>query len=231
MAKELPYFKFNVSEWILGRISDQSDKVQGAFILAICHYWHKKCDYFIVDFKKKLGKNRYDLLLNLKFIEEENDKVFIDFLDEQYEELSGIHVKRVKSGQAGGIASAQAKGEAKVKHLDKDKNNKKNKIEKEIKKEIAPFVFLTENEVLKLVEGFQDQYQNALNILSNYKQSSGKKYQSDYHALIGWVREKIVKELKTQNNGNSNDKQQQTNIERGAKLAEYYRDKIAKASG
>jgi hypothetical protein len=125
MAKELPYFKFNVSEWILGRISDQSDKVQGAFIIAICHYWHKKCDCFIPEFKKKIGKTRYDLLLKLKFIEEKNKKVLIEFLDEQFNELSDIHGKRIKSGQAGGIASAKAKEVAKVKHLDKDKEEDK----------------------------------------------------------------------------------------------------------
>lgn len=121
MAKELPYFKFFVSEWILGRISDHSDKVQGAFINAICYYWHKNCDCFCVDFKRKLGKNRYDLLINLKFIEVENDKIFIRFLDEQFSELSDIHPKRVRAGQAGGIASAKAKEVAKAKHLDKDK--------------------------------------------------------------------------------------------------------------
>ncbi len=127
MAKDFPYFKFFVSEWILGRISDHSDKVQGAFIIAICHYWHKKCDVSVIDFKKKLGKIRFDSLVNLKFIEVENDKIFIDFLDEQYREQFELHPIRVKSGQAGGIASAQAKAEAKVKHLDKDKNKIKNK--------------------------------------------------------------------------------------------------------
>lgn len=120
MSKELPYFKFNVSEWILGRISDQSDKVQGAFIIAICHYWHKNCDYSVTDFTRKIGKNRFKLLKDLKFIEIENDKVLISFLDEQFNELSDIHSKRVKSGQAGGIASAEAKRKPKPKHLDKD---------------------------------------------------------------------------------------------------------------
>lgn len=128
MSKELPYFKFNVSEWILGRISDLPDKVQGAFIIAICHYWHKKCDYFANDFKSKIGKKRFDLLQINNLFEIKNDKIIIPFLNEQFSELSEIHPKRVKSGQAGGIASAKARSKAKSKHLDKEVDKDKIKI-------------------------------------------------------------------------------------------------------
>lgn len=129
MSKELPYFKFNVSEWILGRISDLPDKVQGAFIIAICHYWHKKCDYFVNDFKSKIGKKRFELLQKHNLFEIKNDKIIIPFLNEQFSELSEIHPKRVKSGQAGGIASAKARSKAKSKHLDKEEE-----IDKELDK-------------------------------------------------------------------------------------------------
>lgn len=121
MAKELPYFKFYVSEWILGRIFDQPDRVQGAFMVAVCHYWHKKCNVSVVDFKKKIGRKRFDLLHFNKFIDVQNDRVLIPFLDEQFLELSQLQLIRAKTGKAGGKASAQAKGTAKVKDIEVDK--------------------------------------------------------------------------------------------------------------
>lgn len=125
MSKELPYFKFYVSEWMLGRIYDEPDKVQGAFLVAICYYWHKKCDCFVSSFSKKIGKKRFELLKNLKYIEVKNDKVSISFLDEQFVQLSDIKLKRSKGGVA----------RAKQMHKHKDKQ-KPSYIEVEIDKEI-----------------------------------------------------------------------------------------------
>lgn len=125
MAKELPYFKFYVSEWILGRIFDQPDRVQGAFLVAVCHYWHKKCSVSAVDFKKKIGRKRFDLLLFNKFIEVRNERVLIPFLDEQFIELSNVQTKRVK----GGLARAQQVHQHNVQH-------KTSYIDKEVDKEV-----------------------------------------------------------------------------------------------
>ena len=123
MAKELPYFKFYISEWILGRISDHSDKVQGAFIRAICFYWNAECNYNAVDFKKKLGTKRYDLLFKLEFFELKNEKICIDFLDEQFAQLSKTHKVRVKAG----LARAEQVLEQKGSYIDIDKEVDKDK--------------------------------------------------------------------------------------------------------
>jgi hypothetical protein len=160
MAKELPFFKFNVSEWILGRISDQEDKVQGAFIVAICHYWHKKCDYFCKDFEKKIGKKRYFLLKSNQFFIEKNDKVCIPFLDEQFNELSDLQGKRSESGKKGRAAQLgqtpdkrQANVQAKLGHLDKEIDKEK-EIDKDYvllkkePKEILPEAVYFENDFL-----------------------------------------------------------------------------------
>jgi len=83
------------------------------------------------------------------------------------------------------------------------KRKKKEKEERESKEEskkekesYAPFVFLTTDEFSKLVEKFGNDkvVKSAIEILNNYKASNGKKYKSDYHALIGWVYDKIQKE-------------------------------------
>lgn len=118
MAKELPYFKFYVSEWMLGRISDEPDKVQGAFLVAICHYWHKKCDCFVSSFSKKIGKKRFELLKNLKYIEVKNDKVSIEFLDEQFIQLSDIKIKRAKGGLARAKQMHKHKGKQKPSYIE-----------------------------------------------------------------------------------------------------------------
>lgn len=103
MSKELPYFKFFVSEWILGRIFDYPDKVQGAFIVAICHYWNKECDYNAIDFERKIGKKRFKLLSELNFFEVENDKIKIPFLDEQFQERFKNHKVSVENGLKGAL--------------------------------------------------------------------------------------------------------------------------------
>lgn len=80
--------------------------------------------------------------------------------------------------------------------MDKDKvmvinktRAKKNDAEK---KPVIENVLLSEEEILKAKEKFGDKFQWAIETLSNYKFSSGKKYKSDYHALIGWVYEKYL---------------------------------------
>ena len=70
---------------------------------------------------------------------------------------------------------------------------------KEKKDIIIDSVFLKKSEVEILKEKFGVGYLWAIETLSNYKQSSGKKYKSDYHALIGWVHDKFLKEKQNQN--------------------------------
>lgn len=132
MANKLPYFKFFVSEWVLGRISDHPDKVQGAFIVAICHYWNKNCDYNSDDFERKLGSKRFKMLLEFNFFEIIDGKVCIDFLNEQYEELSGIQQLRKKAG----LARAEQAKQHELSYLDVDKKKKRKKGDKDIKGEI-----------------------------------------------------------------------------------------------
>ncbi len=54
-------------------------------------------------------------------------------------------------------------------------------------------VFLTQEEIEKLQSRFSNgNFERAIEILNNYKMSSGKKYKSDYHALIGWVSDRLT---------------------------------------
>lgn len=178
MAKELPYFKFYVGEWLLGRISDEKERIQGVFIKCCCYYWHNECDITYTKINKKLGKKNTDLLISLNFIEKKNDNICIQFLDEQRVELIDLHNKRSKSGKAGGQASVKqrlSKKEASFKHLDKEEIIK-DKEEKE-------FVFNQKDEDFKnfLCKKFSiseitmfQKYTKIVNAI-NFKKNQGEK--------------------------------------------------------
>ena len=69
----------------------------------------------------------------------------------------------------------------------KEKDKDKEKIE-EIKIEYSEKVFLTEKQFNTLIHDYgKDITISAIEILSNYKCSKNKKYESDYHALLTWA--------------------------------------------
>lgn len=75
----------------------------------------------------------------------------------------------------------------------------------DLKKEIYEGVRVTHEEDLKLRTLFGTAYAWALETLSNYKLSKGKTYKSDYHALVGWVKNKYHEQLtKQQTSGAGN---------------------------
>lgn len=79
------------------------------------------------------------------------------------------------------------------------KTNNKN-IKKQ-KNSYAEFVTLTSDEYSKLVEEFgENATKRMIEILDNYKGSSGKKYSSDYRAILNWVVGRYNEE--SQKNGN-----------------------------
>jgi hypothetical protein len=125
--KELPFFKFNVNEWLLGTIADENYRVKGLFIDACAYYWKRSCDVNLKEFCRKLGKKNIETLEKLSFLRYEDDKVMIDFLDEEYAQLSDLQRKRVEGGRKGGLSSAQGKLQAQLKDtssnldIDKDK--------------------------------------------------------------------------------------------------------------
>lgn len=79
------------------------------------------------------------------------------------------------------------------KNVKNDKNDKKYII-------YAEFVKMTEKEYNTLVEKHGEELTNKMiEVLDNYKGSKGKKYKSDYRAILSWVEDKVLKE-----NGNGN---------------------------
>ena len=62
----------------------------------------------------------------------------------------------------------------------------------EIKIHFAEFVTMTNAENNKLVSTYGEEFANqCINELDNYKGSKGKKYKSDYRAILSWVVDKV----------------------------------------
>jgi hypothetical protein len=72
---------------------------------------------------------------------------------------------------------------------------KKNvKKEKNVKNKYLECVFLSSDEEIALKEKLVNgDYETAIEILNNYKMQSGKKYTSDYHAILNWVVKEVEK--------------------------------------
>lgn len=138
MAKELPYFRFFVSEWLNGNINLEGYMLKGVFIDVCSYYWFKDCSVTRVELEKRFKNARKYLLqlieldiikiIDIEFIQ-------IDFLDEQHKILSGTLSRRQKAGSIGGKKKA-GNTKAKLKHnssyKDKDKDNYKDKDKIEI---------------------------------------------------------------------------------------------------
>ena len=74
----------------------------------------------------------------------------------------------------------------------KGKKVKNGNKEKELKTLYAEFVSLTEPEYQKLIDKYGEEVtRRAIEILNNYKGSSGKKYVSDYMTMLNWVFKRI----------------------------------------
>ena len=100
MAKELPYFKFETSEWDNGTIQMCSRETKGLFIDLCSMYWAR-----LGDIKTKLAlqklcngnANALQELIEEDIIQILDEKIVIYFLDEQLKEFSAVSDKRKKA--------------------------------------------------------------------------------------------------------------------------------------
>ena len=85
MAKDIPYFKFYINEWINGDITLEEMEIQGVFINVCAYYWSKDCDLSVTNLKKRFRgyENQIDYLINSSIIKVYNENIIIDFLNDQ----------------------------------------------------------------------------------------------------------------------------------------------------
>jgi hypothetical protein len=102
MAKDLPYFKFIISEWNDGDITLCSLEAQGLFINLCSLYWSQECELSLSKAKRRYNFCAdlvWDELINEGIIKLQGDKITINFLNEQLEErklLSKQNAKNIK---------------------------------------------------------------------------------------------------------------------------------------
>lgn len=81
--------------------------------------------------------------------------------------------------------------------IKKEINIKKEKKKTDAKTHYAEFVTMTSEEYDKLVSTYGTEFvKQCISVLDNYKGANGKKYNSDYRAILSWVVGRVKKECK-----------------------------------
>ena len=141
--------------------------------------------------------------IKLKLFDTDDEYIWSESLIKRKEYLTDYKAKKSEAGKAGmakrwGTDNTVITNDNTVitKHnkLNKTKLNKTETI-KDIYIPFAENVSLKEEEHKKLLETYpQATVDKMIQVLDNYKGSSGKKYKSDYRAILSWVAEKVTKE-------------------------------------
>jgi len=107
MAKELPFFMFEPSEWMFGRIQRQPNEIKGIFIDLLCKYWHKRCEILHRDARLDFGE-AIDNLVDSEVITIDDDGyIRIDFLDIQMNKIGEKSKRMSIAGKRSAEARAQ----------------------------------------------------------------------------------------------------------------------------
>lgn len=124
MSKELPFFKFNATEWITGNISYESFELQGAFISVCAEYWNRNNTLTIAEAKLRLRNSELvEILIEKKYLKTKKNNLVISFLDEERKEITAKRLKLSESGRKGGLSKAKAslKPGSSIKEVEIDK--------------------------------------------------------------------------------------------------------------
>jgi hypothetical protein len=134
MSKELPFFKFNATQWLTGNINYESFQVQGAFIRICAEYWNRSNEMSYDDLILRINNAKLvDYLIEKEYIKVKNKKVFIKFLDEEKEEIGSKRLKLSEAGRKGGLSSVQARLKQGSSIIEEDKEEDKDEEQKSFK--------------------------------------------------------------------------------------------------
>tara|TARA_R110002051_G_scaffold34523_1_gene76834 strand:+ start:208 stop:666 length:459 start_codon:yes stop_codon:yes gene_type:complete len=107
MSKELPFYKFYPTEWLLGKISRETIEIQITFLKVSCWYWQKDCDITYDDIIFYEDEKLVKIVIEKGYIKlGKSGKISIKFLDEQILEHKKRNKLKKESGRKGGLKSA-----------------------------------------------------------------------------------------------------------------------------
>lgn len=101
--EKLQWFKFNPTDWVMGKIQRCPEITQARFMRLICLYWNKECKLLIEDAEIEIDKEHLDILINKKIILTNDTFLNISFLDEQFYEIETNQKDKSKSGVIGNL--------------------------------------------------------------------------------------------------------------------------------
>lgn len=136
MAKELPYLKFEPSEWLEGQIQICSDEAVVCFINLMSGYWLKLgCINYAFALHKYCRKDKAIIkeLLDNGIIELDDDNIVIKFLDDQLDEFQKTSEKRRKAANKRWADANALQKDSKSSAIREDKSREKKKKEDESK--------------------------------------------------------------------------------------------------
>ena len=150
MAKELPYYQFEVAEYLAGDIMTCSLEAQGLFSIIKCLYWQKQCQLNTKQILKRYDKEELlDELVDEVAIKIDSDgDLSITFLDIQYQSFKERRVKLSEAGRKGGSSKREAtlkpplsEVKATPKHIEenREEENREEDISQQFPKELIEF--------------------------------------------------------------------------------------------
>jgi hypothetical protein len=100
MSKKAYWFKFEPSEWLMGKIMRCSEITQARYMRLCCMYWKNECIMSIEDAQIEIDAEPYSELLQKKIIKESGEYIKIKFLDTCMDDIGVIVEKKRNAANA-----------------------------------------------------------------------------------------------------------------------------------